>query len=128
MFEKLEIFRMAHAMATHAGARQTVVSQNIANADTPGYRAKDIASFAEQFSPSAGEGVQRATRGRHLHGAEGPYQVAMIRGDGAANPNGNSVTVEEEMMKAVEVQRQHDRALAIYKSSLGLLRTSLGRR
>ncbi|PYC47373.1 flagellar basal body rod protein FlgB [Litorivita pollutaquae] len=128
MFEKLEIFRMAHAMATHAGARQTVVSQNIANADTPGYRAKDVASFAEQFAPSAGEGAQRATRAGHLNGAEGPYQVAMIRSDEGANPNGNTVSVEEEMMKAVEVQRQHDRALAIYKSSLGLLRTSIGRR
>ena len=47
MFEKLEIFRMAHAMSVHAGARQSVVAQNIANADTPGYAARDVRPFKE---------------------------------------------------------------------------------
>ena len=40
---------------------------------------------------------------------------------------GPTVSIEEEMLKAVEVTRQHDRALAIYKSSLSILRSSLGR-
>ena len=49
MFENLQIFRMAHAMAAHAGARQTVVARNMANADTPGYTAQDIAPFEAEF-------------------------------------------------------------------------------
>jgi flagellar basal-body rod protein FlgB len=43
------------------------------------------------------------------------------------SPNGNSVSLETEMVKAVEVKRQHDQALAIYKSSMNVLRASIGR-
>ena len=41
MFEGLEIFQLAGGVARHAASRQAVVAQNIANADTPGYRARD---------------------------------------------------------------------------------------
>ena len=47
---------------------------------------------------------------------------------GQTNPNGNGVSLEEQMLHAVDVKRQHDRALAIYKFSLGVLRSSIGQR
>lgn len=127
MLEKIEYFRLAHAMASHAGTRQAVVAQNIANADTPGYKARDTASFAELLAAQDGGAGLRATRARHLHGAAGPV-AASIRETGQQNdPNGNGVSLEEEMLKAVEVKRQHDRAIAIYRSGLSVLRASLGR-
>ncbi len=51
-----------------------------------------------------------------------------IEREGERDPNGNSVSLETEMLNAVSAKRQHDRALAIYKSSLTVLRASLGRR
>ena len=128
MFEKLDIFRMAHAMAAHAGTRQAVVAQNIANADTPGYRPRDVVPFADLVRDAGtGTGV-RATRARHLHGAfaTGPLRISEAARE-SANPNDNGVSLEEEMLNAVEVKRQHDRALAIYRSGLTILRSSLGR-
>lgn len=129
MFEKMDIFRMAHAMATHAGTRQAVVAQNIANADTPGYRARDVVPFSEMMKTGADRTQQRATRGGHLHGqmAAGPLQISEAARE-SANPNDNGVSLEEEMLNAVEVKRQHERALAIYRSGLTVLRSSLGRR
>ena len=62
MFEKLEIFRMAHAMSVHAGARQAVVAQNMANADTPGYAARDVQPFKEIVESGDAGFVPRATR------------------------------------------------------------------
>ena len=56
MFSNLTVFKTAHAMAVHAGARQALIAQNVANADTPGYRARDLPSFAESFAPQRGEG------------------------------------------------------------------------
>ena len=53
MYESLDIFRTAAAMARHAGARQTVVAENIANADTPGYAGRDI-NFKEAMAAAAG--------------------------------------------------------------------------
>ena len=129
MFEKLDIFRMAHAMAQHAGARQAVVAQNMANADTPDYKARDVRPFTEILESGDAGFVQRATRPGHLNGTDRPFDLGIAeRRDAVADPNGNSVSLEAEMMTAVEVKRQHDRALAIYKSSLTVLRASLGRR
>ncbi|WP_297772887.1 FlgB family protein [uncultured Roseovarius sp.] len=129
MFENLEIFRMAHAMASHAGARQAIVSQNMANADTPGYSARDITPFASFYEPQAAALLPRATREGHMIG-RGPDRGfdAIDDPTATADPNGNSVSLETEMLKSVDVKRQHDRALAIYKSSLTVLRTAIGRR
>lgn len=129
MFENMEIFRMAHALAQHAGARQAIVSQNMANADTPRYAARDITAFAQVYAPDGGGQALRATRAGHMLGPDARLDFAVAKDpDAVADPNGNSVTLETEMLRAVDVKRQHDRALAIYKSSLTVLRTAIGRR
>lgn len=126
MFEKLELMQMAQASATHATLRQRTVSQNIANADTPGYSARDVAAFSDVFRTEAAEPM-RATRAGHI-GADGRVDVdaGLRRDPGTTSPNGNSVSLEEEMVKAVDVKRQHDLALTVYKTSLSILRSSLG--
>jgi flagellar basal-body rod protein FlgB len=50
-----------------------------------------------------------------------------VRG-AAESPNGNGVSLEQEMVKSVDARRQHDQALAIYKSALTIMRSTLGRR
>ncbi len=127
MFQGLNVFKAAHAMATHAGQRQAIVARNMANADTPGYKAHDIKPFAEVFRGDA-SGEMRNSRAGHIGGGEGTADSWQThRADDLTDPNGNSVSVELELLKGVENKRQHDRALAIYKSSLSILRTSLGR-
>lgn len=127
MFEKLEILQMAQSMATQAALRQNTVAANIANADTPGYRARDVASFADTYATEHDFGM-RATRAGHIASA-GSYRVAAAQDNAATNesPDGNTVSLEDEMVKSVEVRRQHDLALAVYKSSLNILRSSLGK-
>ena len=68
-----------------------------------------------------------ATRAGHLHGGTAAHGWAEFAVSPSGDPNGNGVSVEEEMFKAIEVKRQHDRALTIYKSSMNILRSSLGR-
>lgn len=128
MFEKLELMQMAQAMATHAAARQNAVAENIANADTPGYTARDLPAFSDLYDSEMSTRM-RATRAEHF-GAQATLtaQVETRATPGTASPDGNSVSLEDEMVKAVEVKRQHDLALAIYRSSLTVLRSSLGRR
>ena len=132
MFENLEVFRMAHAMARHAGTRQAAVARNIANADTPGYAARDVAPFSEVLRGAQdGHGVfgLRATRPGHIgHAAAGARPAAARLRDLPADPNGNTVSLETEMLRAVEIGRQHNRAVTIYKSSLDILRNAVRRR
>lgn len=127
MFDKIEILSMAQSMATHAAERQNVVAQNMANADTPGYRARDLRAFADVYQQAAEP--LRATRPGHLSPVQAAFDPKSIhRTDpGTMSPNGNSVSLEDEMVKATAVKRDHDLALAIFKSSMGILRTGLGR-
>ena len=127
MFENLDIFKMSNAMAVHAGQRQALVAQNVANADTPGYIARDIAPFQATYE-NDGRSLQRATRDAHLHGVNAAGSIAPTDQRAMASPDGNTVSIENEILKATDTLRQHDRALAIYKSSLAILRSSLGRR
>ncbi|MGP3696757.1 FlgB family protein [Rhodobacter sp. NSM] len=125
MFEKLEIVRMAQSMARHAGLRTEVAAQNVANADTPGYRARDLPDFESYASGMTG---LRTTRAGHLRGAEATAaEPVPVETKGAASPNGNTVSLEEEMVRAVAARQQHEMALSIYQSSSRLIRTSLGR-
>jgi flagellar basal-body rod protein FlgB len=127
MFSDLNVFKTAYAMATHAGQRQAVIARNMANADTPGYQPRDLETFQSAFEKTGHIASMTTTRSGHLNGASAAQPWAEHMADPSGDPNGNGVSLEEEMLKAVEVKRQHDRALAIYRSSINVLRSSLGR-
>ncbi len=129
MFENLDIFKTASGLARHAVQRQEIVAKNIANADTPQYAAKDIASFAETFSANASNTNLRMTRAGHmLSDSDAQPTPGIFETTGATSPNGNSVSLETEMMKASQIRHEHDLALSVYKSSLNILRSAIGRR
>jgi len=115
MFERLELFELATARARHASARQNVVARNIANADTPGYRAQTTESFESMYRSLGSEHIGRADFSRSFD-LRAPL-----------SPNGNSVSLELEMVAAIDAQRSHSRALNVYRSALNIMRTSLGR-
>lgn len=128
MFESPAVMGMASALARNAGARLGAIAENVANADTPGYRAKDGKPFSEVYGTGPGL-LLRATRPGHLSAAGGERFTAISdRPGGHMSPNGNNVSLEGEMVAAADVRRDHDLALTIYKTSLGILRASLGRR
>ncbi len=127
MFDKIEIFKMAHAMSVHAATKQALSAQNMANADTPGYAARDIPAFSEMIRDDSSNFGLTATRPNHLNGSMNAVQSQIFERDGQKDPNGNSVSLEVEMLHAVNAKRQHDRAISIYKASLGVLRTAIGR-
>ncbi|SPH23448.1 Flagellar basal body rod protein FlgB [Defluviimonas aquaemixtae] len=127
MFEKPQVLAIASSLATHAATRQAVVAQNVANADTPGYQAREVADFSETYRANQGDGL-RQTRAGHIGAAEaGPQLAVAAPSRQALSPNGNGVSLEAEMVKAADIRREHDLALAIYGKSLAILRASLGR-
>lgn len=125
----LEILDLAQALANHASGRQNVVATNIANADTPGYQAHDVVAFAESYAKAGDDFAQLATRPTHIHAdpssANSTIQTVIDRAE--QSPNGNSVSLEQEMIKAVELQHQYDMALGVYRKSMDILRISLGK-
>jgi flagellar basal-body rod protein FlgB len=125
MHEALDLFKTASAMASHAGARQAVVARNIANADTPGFRAQDVAPFEQTLQNTPHQ--VRTTRPGHMGSHESTFAAQVVAADTEPSPNGNTVALEDELLKSVSVSRDHDKALSIYRHAMTVLRTSLGK-
>lgn len=71
----------------------------------------------------------RATRAGHLTGVAGSEvpPIELRRKSLAGAPNGNSVSIEQEMVKAASARQDHEMALAIYRNTSSIIRASLGR-
>ena len=126
MFETPNVMRMAQDLARYSGARTSLIAKNIANADTPGYRARDFFSFADAQSARLGTDM-RQTRAGHRIAGQGNVPWRVIDAGGTPSPNGNTVSLEEEMVRATRAQSDHNMALAVYRGSLDILRGALGR-
>lgn len=128
MFGKIETIQMARAMTDHAAQRQKIVARNIANADTPGFKAKDLKSFADSYRGMGSPIGLRSTRPEHVAQSFWPGAAQVSTNSGQRSPNGNSVSIETEMVKTADLRHEHDLALGIYRSGLDLMRISIGRR
>ena len=120
---------LASALAAHATARQRLLSENVAHADTPGYRARDIAAFAETLD-AAPAFAARTTRPGHIGFGADPrgFEPRETAAFGAETPNGNSVSLEDQMMRSAEVRQAHELAVGVYAKSLAILRATLSQR
>lgn len=122
----INILSIASALATHASTRQQVLAENIANADTPGYAARDIADFAT-FVDEGPAFNARTTRPGHIgFGAEmSGYEARAQTAIAAETPNGNTVSLEDQMVRAAEVRQEHELAVGVYAKTLDILKTSV---
>lgn len=106
-------------------ARQGVLAENVANASTPNFRGQDLAPL--ELSPSAPAPVRTNERHMTLASVQEVGRERPVEGF-ARTPDGNGVTIEEQMSKSAQNQMDHQMAAMLYNKSLGLLRTALGRR
>ncbi|MCH8237732.1 MAG: flagellar basal body rod protein FlgB [Proteobacteria bacterium] len=131
--EKLSLFSVAKKRLAWLSRRQEVIAQNIANADTPEYRARDLKplKFRDLVrSRNTGTGM-KVTNARHLRGiakGAGEFDEGEIRKPFETSPTGNSVVLEEQMAKLNETSIGHRLTTELYKKNLNLIRMALGRR
>ena len=127
MFEAPEVMRMAQDLARHSGTRQSLVARNIANSDTPGFRARDLKSFSDTYASPNRSIEPRMTRAGHQVTQIGGASWMSVDVGGTPSPNGNTVSLEDEMVRATRANSSHTLALTVYRSSLDILRTTIGR-
>lgn len=127
MNETNSLLGMASAAARHAALRQSVIAQNIANADTPRYMARDLMPFASYMTD--GRRSATATRPGHVIGEMPQHRQVEVdtHAANAATPDGNTVALEDQMVRAADARRQHELALTLFRKSIDLVRTGLGR-
>ncbi|MEM9970757.1 MAG: FlgB family protein [Pseudomonadota bacterium] len=127
MFDTPDVMRLAQDLARYAGTRQSVIARNIANADTPGFRARDLEDFSEAFTRASRDMMQATTRPGHQTGAPFEARWSTVDTGGRPSPNGNTVSLEEEMVRSTRAQSDHTTALTVYKYSLDIMRSAIGR-
>ena len=89
----LNVLRLASGLAAHSAARQQVIAENIAHADTPGYRARDIADFAATLDGTPGlRGADDPAGAHRLRRRPARLRAARGAALGAETPNGNTVS------------------------------------
>ena len=110
--------------------RQRVLAENIANSDTPAFVPKDLTPFDPKRGVATNKIAMVATSPMHRAGTGGqgastpavvqkkPYEAA---------PAGNSVVIEEQMMKAAETATDYQAITNLYRKQVNMIRTALGR-
>lgn len=123
----------------HLSDRQRVISQNIANADTPGYRARELErpDFSDLVEATGGAtGARRVARpkvqitsGMTALGASSPGSGRVIfdRDISETKPDGNNVTLEDQLMRMGQIQADFTALTGLYRKQMGLIRSALGR-
>jgi flagellar basal-body rod protein FlgB len=112
--------------------RQGLLAENVANAETPGYRGRDLKQydFAARMGPMSSADLTTATTR--------PMHISVSSGDGSGfdaqrmanfevTPEGNGVTLEDEMMKVTTNMMDYQAATTLYQKSIRILKTALGK-
>lgn len=112
-------------------ARQKVLAENVANADTVGFKPRDLTQpdLDRAAEPVSSVALAR-TETTHIAGSNAPaspFRTATA-GNYEIRPTGNSVSLEDEMIKVAANQMDFQAATAVYTHSLSLLKTALGKR
>ena len=122
------LFRMISQQLRWLGQRQEVLSQNVANADTPGYQARDLQPLA------FGDALQQAalrpavTHAGHLLGKSADPAAAKVKTitPWEVSPDGNGVVLEQQMTQLAETQADYQMATELYRKQIAMLKTAIG--
>jgi flagellar basal-body rod protein FlgB len=115
--------------------RQRVIAQNIANSETPGFKARDVTApdFASLLPTEGGKpAVARPritlTSGMSALGAHAPMAngIMLDRDTAETKPDGNNVTIEDQLLKMGQIQADFATMTGIYRKQMGLLKTAIG--
>ena len=117
----IDVFALAEKRLEWTGQRQAVLAQNIANANTPGYAARDVKPFSEVLAaraqPTAASGPALTTAARSV----------ADRTVAERSLSGNAVILDEQMEKVAETDNSNQLAMNLYKKYQSMFRTALGR-
>ena len=109
--------------------RQRVLAENVANADTPNYHARDLTP--PDFSHQLRVATLSLDRTSPLHitaqGGTGSAFAADSSGRYEVRPRGNSVTHEDEMLKVASNQMDYEAVTSLYTRSLALIKLAIGK-
>ncbi|HLH32496.1 MAG TPA: flagellar basal body rod protein FlgB [Terriglobia bacterium] len=100
--------------------RQQALAANVANLDTPGYRAKDY-SFEEQLASL----TMSATSGNHIAPMADASTAQMYEVGTKEKPNGNTVDIERELTEITKNGLQYITLVQYLNQKIRTLRSAI---
>jgi flagellar basal-body rod protein FlgB len=124
---RIGLFDVAEKRLAWMAQRQAVLAGNIANVNTPGYRARDLTPF-EQMLAGSGTLAPVQTQPNHLAGTL-PSGVASLTPQAAKARiiDGNAVAMDEQLTKVADTETAQSLVTSIWKKYVGLFGLALGR-
>jgi flagellar basal-body rod protein FlgB len=126
----IPLFKAMMSRMSWLTERQQVLAQNVANADTPSFKAQDLKaqSFKDMLAGTTNRLSLAATQPNHLAGS-GPVTAfhSVADRDAVVSPSGNSVSIEDQMLKVSGTANEFQLTTSLYRRQIGMLKTVLGR-
>jgi len=129
---KIPLLKMITTQMGWLNQRQKVISENIANADTPKYVPHDLKplDFADMARAQYKKLAMAGSSPQHITETNaakvGQFKDAKDK-KYPSEPSGNAVVLEEQMLKLSESQVDYELITRLYRKHVGMLRTALGR-
>ena len=124
---RIGLFDLAEKRLVWNARRQGVLASNIANANTPGYRARDVQSFATTLAGTVGIEPARTQSG-HLPGTAAGGLASLVKEPGTARSlDGNSVALDQQLTKVADTESTQALVTTIWKKYVGMFSIALGR-
>jgi flagellar basal-body rod protein FlgB len=121
----IAVFDLAERRLAWTEQRQALLARNVANASTPSFQPQDLTPFAATLAQSSAEPVR--TDPHHLAGTlGGPLQPAH-QTPAARAPDGNTVVLDEQLIKVAETDNAQALTTAIYQKYMGMFSMALGK-
>lgn len=131
--QNIPLFRALGAKMDFLNQRQRVIAQNVANADTPGYKPKDLApmDFSKILKTASGtKSVQlEITKSGHMP-PPGEIQDAKTRRQKdtyEVAPAGNAVIMEEQLIMSGRTVMDYNLMTNLYQKNVRMIQTAIGR-
>jgi flagellar basal-body rod protein FlgB len=108
--------------------RQHVLADNVANAETPNFRPRDLVELDFNAFAAAPPMLARTDPGHQAAPGGTPSFASSSSGSFAVKPAGNAVSLEEEMMKVASNQMDFQTVTTLYSKSLSLIKLAVGKK
>ena len=126
----ISTFRVMQGKIGYLSERAAVVSQNVANADTPGFKARDIKEPTFKEYVQTGSTGMDLTRTNPAHfsasGAGSAHFASQEISTDEVKPDGNNVSLDQQVGTLGDIGGQHTVMTNLYRDHLGLIKTALG--
>jgi flagellar basal-body rod protein FlgB len=121
----LYLFELASSQAKWLELRQSTIATNVANANTPGYRARDVEPFNKVLDATPVRLATTSPAHIQLSAAETDTRTSAKKDSWEIVHSGNSVSLEQEMVKGGDVNREYSMNSAIVRSFHRMLLSGL---